>query len=130
MKKNLLLMLLSLAFALNGSAVSVNDGFYETNVANYITIEMQCEYVKPTKVKNGASRSPMKSPMIGFDGQTLYLYGQFEGLTLELLDNGATVYSTSVEAYANEVVLPKIRGTYKLQFCDGMYIYSCELEII
>ena len=63
MKKNLLLMLLSLAFTLNGNAVSVNDGFYETNVANYITIEMQCEYVKPTKVKNGASRLPMKSPM-------------------------------------------------------------------
>lgn len=34
MKKNLLLMLLSLAFALNGSAVSVSDGLYDTNVAN------------------------------------------------------------------------------------------------
>lgn len=80
MKKNLLLMLLSLASTLNGNAVSVNDGFYETNVANYITIEMQCEYVKPIKVKNGTFRSPMKSPMIGFNGRRLYK--QFEGLTL------------------------------------------------
>ena len=80
MKKNLLLMLLSLAFTLNGSAVSVSDGFYDTNVANYITIEMQCEYVKPTKVKHGASCSPMKFPIIGFNG--LRLYEQFNGLTL------------------------------------------------
>lgn len=129
MKKNLLLMLLSLAFALNGSAVSVNDGFYETNITNYITIELQCRHITSTKIDNGVKRSPMQAPTIGFDGRRLYLYGQFSGLTLELLDNGATVYSTSVEAYANEVVLPDMSGTYELQFCDDKYIYSCEVEI-
>ena len=98
------------------------------NIANYITIELQCEYIKPTKVKNGASRSPMQAPTIGFDGRRLYLYGQFSGLTLELLDNGVIVYSAPVEAYANEVVLPDMPGTYELQLCDDMYIYSCELE--
>ena len=52
------------------------------------------------------SRSPIQAPTIGFDGRRLYLYGQFSGLTLELLDNGVIVYSAPVEAYANEVVLP------------------------
>lgn len=46
MKKNLLLMLLSLASTLNGNAVSVNDGLYETNVANYITKETGSDIVR------------------------------------------------------------------------------------
>ena len=76
------------------------------------------------------SRSPIQAPTIGFDGRRLYLYGQFSGLTLELLDNGVIVYSAPVEAYANEVVLPDMPGTYELQLCDDKYIYSCEIEII
>ncbi len=72
----------------------------------------------------------MQAPTIGFDGRRLYLYGQFSGLTLELLDNGVIVYSAPVEAYANEVVLPDMPGTYELQLCDDKYIYSCEIEII
>ena len=128
MKKSLLILLLCAASTLTGNALSTKDSFYETNIANYITIELQCEYIKPTKVKNGASRSPMQAPTIGFDGRRLYLYGQFSGLTLELLDNGVIVYSAPVEAYANEVVLPDMPGTYELQLCDDMYIYSCELE--
>lgn len=128
MKKSLLILLLCAASTFTGNALSTKDGFYETNIANYITIELQCEYIKPTKVKNGVSRSPMQAPTIGFDGRRLYLYGQFSGLTLELLDNGVIVYSAPVEAYANEVVLPDMPGTYELQLCDDMYIYSCELE--
>lgn len=130
MKKSLLILLLCAASTFTGNALSTKDGFYETNIANYITIELQCEYIKPTKVKNGASRSPMQAPTIGFDGRRLYLYGQFSGLTLELLDNGVIVYSAPVEAYANEVVLPDMPGTYELQLCDDMYIYSCEVEIL
>ena len=78
---------------------------------------------------NAHSRSPMQAPTIGFDGRRLYLYGQFRELTLELLDNGVIVYSASVEAYANEVVLPDMPGTYELQLCDDKYIYSCWIEI-
>lgn len=129
MKKNLLILLLCAASTLTGNALSTKDGFYETNIANYITIELQCEKIKQDKIHEGISRSPMQAPTIGFDGRRLYLYGQFSGLTLELLDNGATVYSAPVEAYANEVVLPDMPGTYELQLCDDSYIYSCEIEI-
>ena len=129
MKKNLLILLLCVVSTFTGNALSTKDGFYETNIANYITIELQCEKIKQDKIHEGISRSPMQAPTIGFDGRRLYLYGQFSGLTLELLDNGATVYSAPVEAYANEVVLPDMPGTYELQLCDDKYIYSCEIEI-
>lgn len=129
MKKSLLILLLCAASTLTGNALSTKDGFYETNIANYITIELQCRHIGSHEAHAGISRSPMQAPTIGFDGRRLYLYGQFSGLTLELFDNGATVYSAPVEAYANEVVLPDMPGTYELQFCDDMYIYSCEVEI-
>ena len=78
---------------------------------------------------NFPSRAPIKAPTIGFDGQCLYLYYQFGELTLELLDNGATVYSTAVQANVDEVALPCMPGTYELRLCDGRYVYSCELDI-
>ena len=130
MKKSLLILLLCAASTFTGNALSTKDGFYETNIANYITIELQCRHIGSHEAHAGISRSPMQAPTIGFDGRRLYLYGQFSGLTLELLDNGVIVYSAPVEAYANEVVLPDMPGTYELQLCDDKYIYSCEVEIL
>ena len=78
---------------------------------------------------NFPSRAPMKTPTIGFDGQNLYLYCQFGELTLELLDNGTTIYSTAVQANADEVALPCMPVTYELRLCDGRFIYSCEIEL-
>lgn len=99
-----------------------------TQIQMYVyKITNDCEDSENTG--NAHSRSPMQAPTIGFDGRRLYLYGQFSGLTLQLLDNGVIVYSASVEAYANEVVLPDMPGTYELQLCDDRYIYSCELKI-
>ena len=129
MKKSLLILLLCAASTFTGNALSTKDGFYETNIANYITIELQCRHIEPSCNSSEVKRSPMRAPTIGFDGRRLYLYGQFSGLTLELLDNGVIVYSAPVEAYANEVVLPDMSGTYELQLCDDKYIYSCEVEI-
>ena len=63
-------------------------------------------------------------------GNTLYLYGQFQGLTLRLLGGGAEVYTTMVEPNANEVELPDgMQGTYELRLCDGRFVYSCEIEL-
>ena len=129
MKKSLLILLLCAASTFTGNALSTKDGFYETNIANYITIELQCRHIGSHEAHAGISRSPMQAPTIGFDGRRLYLYGQFSGLTLELLDNGVIVYSAPVEAYANEVVLPDMPGTYELQLCDDKYIYSCEIVL-
>ena len=40
------------------------------------------------------------------------------------------VYSTIVEANANEVTLPDdMPGIYELRLNNGRFIYSCEIEI-
>ena len=63
-------------------------------------------------------------------GNTLYLYGQFQGLTLQLLDGDAEVYSIAVEPNADEVELPGgMPGVYELRLSDGRFIYSCEIEL-
>lgn len=57
MKKNLLILLLCVVSTFTGNALSTKDGFYETNIANYITIELQCEKIKQDKIHEGISRS-------------------------------------------------------------------------
>lgn len=80
---------------------------------------------------NRPSRSPIKEPTIGFDGTaTLYLYNQFNELTLNLEENNSIKYSTIIPANTNEVTLPNLgSGTYELKLDDGRYEYSCTLEV-
>lgn len=129
MRKGILTLILCASFLAKGNAACLKDGYYETNIANYITIELRCEYINPTIKSTEVKRAPMKAPTIGFDGQTLYLYGLFDGLTLELADYGAVVYSTVVEPNSNEVALPNMPGVYELRLCDGRFAYTCEVEI-
>lgn len=115
-----------------------NDVYYDEIGFLQIQLRVITNYkingIDPTEpgsadASNVPSRAPMKAPTIGFDDHTLYLYGQFGGLTLELVDNGTTVYSTVVEPNANEVALPDIPGTYELRLCDDRFVYSCEIDI-
>ena len=110
--------------------VLAQDVFYPDNVT-----ELQLNVTKDDYENNAPgnlpSRAPIRRPTIGILGNTLYLYGQFQGLTLQLLDGDAEVYSTVVEPNANEVELPcGMQGAYELRLCDGRFIYSCEIELI
>lgn len=81
------------------------------------------------KSGNKPSFSPKKAPTIGQKGNVIYLYGQFGGLTLDLLSGGTQVYSALVPAGADEIVLPDdLSGIYELQLNDGSFVYSCEVE--
>lgn len=109
--------------------VLAQDVFYPDNVT-----ELQLNVTKDDFENNNPGNMPSRSPIrrltIGILGNTLYLYGQFQGLTLRLLDGGAEVYSTMVEPNANEVELPcGMPGAYELRLCDGRFIYSCEIEL-
>lgn len=122
-----------MAIAVISAFAQHQEFIYDDRVITQIQMYVyKVAYEEKDKINNGniPSFAPIKVPTIGFDGRSLYLYGQFNGLTLKLLDSGAIVYSAPVEAYANEVVLPDMPGTYELQLCDGRYIYSCEIEII
>ena len=131
-------MLMSLGVANNAFAQNMTDDAYYEKGCMQIQLNVQAclhaqhfDSFEPHNqdLGNKPSRAPIKAPTIGFDGQCLYLYCQFGELTLELLDNGATVYSTAVQANVDEVALPCMPGTYELRLCDGRYVYSCELDI-
>lgn len=120
-------MFAGMAFTAGTSAQSVDTSF------NGEYLLLQIKYgndVKDGQIGNSQSRTPMKLPTIGFYGKTLYLYGQFNDVTLKLLNNGTVEFSTAIPANANEVTLPDCTsGTYELQLYDGQFIYYCELEI-
>lgn len=121
-----------MAIAVTSAFAQHEEFIYGDRVITQIQMYVyKVAYGEKDKINDGnvISRAPMKAPTIGFDGRTLYLYGQFGGLTLELADNGAAVYSTVVEPNANEVTLPDMPGTYELRLCDGRYVYLCELIV-
>lgn len=72
MKKGILTLLLCVSFLAEGNAACLRDGYYETGIANYVTIELRCEYINPTIKATEIKRAPMKAPTIGFDGHCTY----------------------------------------------------------
>lgn len=129
MKKALLsVSFLILSFTAS-NACQVN-ATWQLELPNYINLELRILAIPPEGTINEPRRAPIRRPTIGYDGNTLYLYGQFGDLTLQLLNNGAEEYTTVVPAGANEVALPNYKpGIYELQMNDGRYIYTCEIEI-
>ena len=130
--KNLLLSTLFMAIAVTSTFAQHEEFIYGDRVITQIQMYVyKVAHDEKDKINNGniLSFAPMKAPTIGFDGNTLYLYNQFGGLTLELVDNKTVVYSTIVEPNANEVALPDIPGTYELRLCDDRFVYSCEIDI-
>ena len=127
-KRLLFLFLMAASFTICKAA---DDGLDEFQGSyNPVQIEMNVGIIDPTETQKGSSYAPIRRPTIGMLGNTLYLYGQFQGLTLQLLDGDAEVYSTVVEPNADEVELPcGMLGVYELRLCDGRFIYSCEIEL-
>lgn len=116
--------------ALATTNVMAQDVVYPDNM-EYLQMQITAGEDINTKPGNNPSFAPIRRPTIGISGNTLYLYGQFSGVTLELVENDVTVYSTIVEANANEVTLPDgMPGIYELRLNNGRFIYYCEIELI
>lgn len=129
MKKALLSVLFLILSFTASNACQVN-ATWQLELPNYINLELRILAIPPEGTINEPRRAPIRRPTIGYDGNTLYLYGQFGDLTLQLLNNGAEEYTTVIPAGANEVALPNYKpGIYELQMNDGRYIYTCEIEI-
>lgn len=121
-------MLLCAFSIMAGNAMLVSD-FDEVLISDYITLYLNCRYINPKDASPAIGRAPKKAPTIGQKGNVIYLYGQFGGLTLDLLSGGTQVYSALVPAGADEIVLPDdLSGIYELQLNDGSFVYSCEVE--
>ena len=127
-KRLLLLFLMAASITICKAGDGGQDEFQGS--FNSVQIEMSVSIINPSGTRHGSSYAPIRRPTIGILGNTLYLYGQFQGLTLQLLDGDAEVYSTMVEPNADEVELPGgMHGAYELCLCDGRFIYSCEIEL-
>ncbi len=124
--KYLITLLLAVLATVN---VTAQDVVYPDNM-EYLQLQVATENTDDPYKGNNPSFAPIRKPTIGISGNTLYLYGQFSGVTLELIENGVTVYSTIVEANTNAVTLPDgMPGIYELRLNNGRYIYYCEIEI-
>lgn len=128
--KKALLSVSFLILSFTASNACQVNATWQLELPNYINLELRILAIPPEGTINEPRRAPIRRPTIGYDGNTLYLYGQFGDLTLQLLNNGAEEYTTVVPAGANEVALPNYTpGIYELQMNDGRYIYTCEIEI-
>ena len=124
--KHLITLLLAVLATAN---VTAQDAVYPDNM-EYLQLQVTSENTDDPNKGNHPSFAPIRKPTIGISGNTLYLYGQFSEITLELVENDVTVYSIIVEANANEVTLPDdMPGIYELRLNNGRFIYSCEIEI-
>lgn len=124
--KHLITLLLAVLATAN---VTAQDVVCPDNM-EYLQLQVTSKEDIDTKSSNIPSFAPIRKPTIGISGNTLYLYGQFSEITLELVENDVTVYSIIVEANANEVTLPDdMPGIYELRLNNGRFIYSCEIEI-
>ena len=124
--KHLITLLL---MALISANVTAQDVVYPDNM-EYLQLQVTSKEDIDTKSSNIPSFAPIRKPTIGISGNTLYLYGQFSEITLELVENDVTVYSIIAEANTNAVTLPDgMPGIYELRLNNGRYIYYCEIEI-
>lgn len=124
--KHLITLLLAVLATAN---VTAQDVVYPGNM-EYLQMQVILECTDDPHKGNNPSKAPIRKPTIGISGNILYLYGQFNVVTLELLENDVTVYSTIVEANANTVTLPDdMPGIYELRLNNGRFIYYCEIEI-
>ena len=125
--KHLITLLLAVLATAN---VTAQDVVYPGNM-EYLQLQVMSNEDTDTNSSNHPSFAPIRKPTIGINGNTLYLYGQFGEVTLELVENNVTVYSTIIEPNANEVTLPDgMPGIYELRLRDSRFIYSCEIELV
>ncbi len=124
--KHLITLLLAVLATAN---VAAQEMVYPDNM-EYLQLQVMSNEDTDTNSSNYPSFAPIRKPTIGICGNTLYLYGQFGEVTLELVENGVTVYSTIIEPNANVVTLPDgVPGILELRLRDGRFVYSCEIEI-
>ena len=124
--KHLITLLLAVLATVN---VTAQDVVYPDNM-EYLQLQVMSEGNIKTNDGNIPSKAPIRKPTIGISGNTLYLYGQFSEITLVLVENDVTVYSTIVEPNANVVTLPDgMPGLYELRLLNGRFVYSCEIKI-
>lgn len=121
-----------LVFCILTSLFAVKAIAAETDDFHYIGIELPLttSKVDESSVGNHVPRVPAKQLSISIDGTNLYLYGQFNDITLSLIGDDGAEYTENLSAGAYVVSLPSyLSGIYELQLDDGVYLYTCTLNL-
>lgn len=93
-------------------------------------LQLTSTKVDEASLGNQVPRSPMQPLTISIEGNVLYLYGQFDDITLKLVGAQGVVYTDEVAAGAYETCLPSdLSGSYELQLNDGVYLHTCILDL-
>lgn len=121
-----------LVFCILTSLFAVKAIAAETDDFHYIGIELPLttSKVDESSVGNHVPRVPAKQLSISIDGTNLYLYGQFNDIMLSLIGDDGAEYTENLSAGAYVVSLPSyLSGIYELQLNDGVYLYTCTLNL-
>lgn len=121
-----------LVFCILTSLFAVKAIAAETDDFHYIGIELPLttSKVDESSVGNHVLRVPAKQLSISIDGTNLYLYGQFNDIMLSLIGDDGAEYTENLSVGAYVVSLPSyLSGIYELQLNDGVYLYTCTLNL-
>ena len=81
-------------------------------------------------IKNGNSgkpnsRMPKHYPVIGTDNNTIYLFGQFEDCTIQILQGDEVIVQVFAPSQSEDIPIPcLITGLVEIKIDDGQYTYS------
>lgn len=90
-------------------------------------IQLVVGIYKPRPIYPGMGKAPMQAPQVWQDGYELTFQSSHPEYTLELLQDGAVVYSAVVSTDATAVILPSwLEGSYEieLQTDSNYYFYG------
>ena len=73
-------------------------------------------------------KSPVEIPIVDLDDHTLYFTTSCVGDTLQLVQNGGVVYSTTITS--DEVNLPtSLEGDFEIQIIRGSWLFYGDVEL-
>lgn len=76
----------------------------------------------------GYPKSPVEIPIVDLDDHTLYFTTSCVGDTLQLVQNGEVVYSTTITS--DEVNLPaSLEGDFEIQIIRGNWLFYGDIEL-
>lgn len=100
-----------------------------SSFGNPIRVLLTVSIIDPTPAgPTIGHKSPIQPPVVDLDDHTLYFTTSCVGDTLQLVQNGVVVYSTTITT--DEVELPAtLEGDFELQIIHGNWLFYGDVEL-
>ncbi len=97
--------------------------------ADEIGLQLQTDIIDPTLPSNGTNRGPIRVPSLYIEDHTLSFSSACVGYTLELIQDGETVYSFSITD-TDDLVLPDyLCGQFEIRLVGASFTFVGEIEL-